>query len=146
MTDKTAADLANAANQPKHTDAQLEAARTEARSEGDKAGRVEGKKEGVTAERARIRGILAHAESKDRPQLALSLALESDMDVEQAAKVLAKAAKESPNGNAFAALMARVPNPKVIPDAGGEGGEGKPRIDTAEIYGNRKQQHQARTN
>jgi hypothetical protein len=144
MTDKTAA--ANAgAEQQKHTDAQLEAARSEARSEGDKAARAEGEKAGVTAERERIRGILAHEEAKTRPQLALSLALESDMSVEQAAKLLAKAPKEPSTGNAFAALMNKVPNPKVGADNGESGGEGKPRIDTAQIYARLNDPHQART-
>ena len=140
MTDKTAADQAKAADQPKHTDAQLETARTEARSEGEKKGRSEG----VNAERERIRGILAHADAKDRPQLALSLALESDMSVEQAAKLLAKAPKEPSTGSAFAALMAGVKNPKVGVDVEEHD---KPRIESAaELYARRKQQHQARTN
>jgi hypothetical protein len=143
MTDKTAAaDPSKAADQPKHTDAQLETARSEARIEGEKKGRAEG----VNAERERVRGILAHADAKDRPQLALSLALESDMNVEQAAKVLAKAAKEPSTGNAFAALMGSLKNPKVGVDTETDPGAGKPRLDTAEIYSNRKQQHQARTN
>jgi len=144
MTDKTAADLANAANQAKHTDAQLEAARTEARTPALAEGEKKGHAAGVNAERERIRGILTHAEAKDRPQLAASLAFEPDMGVEQAARLLAKAAKEPATGNAFAALMNKVPNPKVGVDSGDGGGEGKPRIDTAAIYA-RLNQQQART-
>lgn len=143
MTDKTAAELANAA---KHTDAQLEAACTKARTEALAEGEKKGRGEGVTAERERIRGILTAAEAKDRPQLAASLAFEPDMSVEQASRLLAKAAKESSNGNAFAALMNKLPNPKVGVDAGAESGAEKPRIDTAEIYRNRLPNHQARSN
>lgn len=145
MTDKTAAELAKAAEQPKHSDAQLEAARTEARSEGDKAGRAEGRKEGMNAERDRIRGILTHAEAKDRAQLAASLAFEPDMSVEQAGRLLAKAGKEPTTGNAFAALMKKVPNPAVSLDGGGDD-SGKPRINTAEIYAKLNQRHEAGAN
>lgn len=147
MPDKTAAELANAA---KHTDAQLEAAvakaRTEAFAEGEKKGLADGEKKGGVAMIDRIRGILAHADSKDRPQLAMSLALESDMNVEQAAKILAKAAKEPSNGNAFAALMASLKNPKVGVDTAGEGGAEKPQINTAEIYARLNQRQETSAN
>ena len=142
MTEKTAAELANAA---KHTDAQLEAACTKARTEALAEGEKKGVAIGVNAERERARGILALADAKERPQLALSMAHDSEMTVEQAGKLLAKAPKEAMTGNAFAALMANIKNPKVGVDTGEGSGEGKPRIDTAEIYARLNQPHQART-
>lgn len=146
--DKNAAPASQAVDQPKHTDAQLEAARTEARTAALAEGEKKGTALGMNAERERIRGILAHEEAKTRPQLALSLAIESDMSVEQAAKLLAKAPKEPSTGNAFAALMSKVPNPKVGLDGGdgGNGGEGKPRLSSTEVYAKLNEQQRAHTN
>ena len=124
----------------KHTDAQLntavEQARTSAKAEGVKEGTAAGNTAGVQAERERIRGILAHAEAKDRPQLALSLALESEMTVEQAAKVLTKAAKEAAGGG-LATLMGNLKNPKVGVDVEPAGGAVAV-IDPAAIYAARR--------
>lgn len=64
-----------------------EAAVAAATSEGTATGR--------TDERARVAAILGHEEAKDRPALAKSIALETDMSPEAAAKVLAAAAKET---------------------------------------------------
>jgi capsid assembly protease len=44
--------------------------------------------EGATSERARIKGIMTHAEAEGREKLAASLALESDMSVDAAAAIL----------------------------------------------------------
>jgi hypothetical protein len=124
----------------KHTDAQLNAAveqaRTFAKAEGVKEGTAAGNTAGVQAERERIRGILAHAEAKDRPQLALTLALESEMTIEQAAKVLAKAAKEA-SGGGLASLMGNLKNPKVGVDIEPAGGAVAV-IDPAAIYAARR--------
>ena len=124
----------------KHTDAQLNAAveqaRTSAKAEGVKEGTAAGSTAGVQAERERIRGILAHAEAKDRPQLALSLSLESEMNVEQAAKVLAKAAKEAAGGG-LSTLMGNLKNPKVGVDVEPAAG-GTAVIDPAAIYAARR--------
>jgi flagellar biosynthesis/type III secretory pathway protein FliH len=137
-TDDKSTAPANAADpkqtDAKHTDAQLEAARTEARAEGVKEGRAEG----VKAEHDRIRGILSHAEAKDRPMLAMSIAFETDMDVEQAAKLLANSPKQAA-GSALASLMAGITNPKVGADADIDLSAAKPRIDTAAIYASRRQ-------
>ena len=122
-----------AADQPKHTDAQLEAARMEASAAAATAGRAEG----VKAERARIQAILAHAESKDRAQLAMSVAFETEMDVEQAAKLLAAAPKQA-SGSALASLMAGIKNPKVGTDADVDPAAGKAKLDTASIYASRR--------
>ena len=142
MADKPAANPnAAATDQPKHTDAQLEAARTEARAEGVKAGTAEGTK----TERDRVRGIMTHAEAKERQELALSIATETDMGVEQAAKLLAAAPKQASKG-ALAALMAQEPNPKVGVDGDLNAGAAKPKISTSAIYDARRQQNQARSN
>lgn len=110
--DKPAASAPAAdADQPKHTDTQLEAARTTAHAAGVTAG--------TTAERTRITGILGHAEAKERGALALSIATETEMSVEQAGKVLAAAPKHAA-GNALAAVMSDIKNP----DLGAGGGEG----------------------
>lgn len=110
--DKPAASAPAAdADQPKHTDAQLEAARTAAHAAGVTAG--------TTGERTRIAGILNHAEAKDRGALALSVATETEMSVEQAGKVLAAAPKHTA-GNALAAVMSDIKNP----DLGAGGGDG----------------------
>ncbi len=119
------------AEQPKHTDAQLNAAveqaRTAARAEGHAAGVTEGTTAGtatgIKVERDRINGILGHADAKDRPQLAASLALQSDLTVEAAAKVLARAGKEAAGGT-FAGLMGGLKNPKVGADNEVAGGGG----------------------
>lgn len=116
MTEKTnpaASAPAADADQPKHTDAQLEAARTTAHAAGVTAG--------TAAERTRIAGILNHAEAKDRGALALSIATETEMSVEQAGKVLAAAPKHTA-GNALATVMADLKNPE-IGAGGGEGGD-----------------------
>lgn len=89
------------------------------RAEGEQAGRVAGASEGAAAERARIHDILAHDEAKDRPALAQSLAFNTDMTVEAAAKLLAKAAKESKPSQfaSFDAAMRNSGNPNVGADA-----------------------------
>lgn len=141
--DKPAASAAQAGADPKqtdakHTDAQLDAARTEAHAAGAAEGAKTGRVEGVKAEHERIRGILAHAEAKDRPQLAMSIAFESDMDMEKAAKLLAAAPKQTA-GSALATLMANVRNPKVGADTDADLGAGKPvTASAASIYASRR--------
>lgn len=56
------------------------------------------------AERARIAGILAHANAEGRGKLANHLALETDLSVEAAAAVLAQAEPERDTGNMETAL------------------------------------------
>lgn len=136
--DKKPAASANEADQPKPTDAQLEAVRTEATATGTAAGVATGRADGIKAERERVQGILTHAEAKDRPQLAMSVAFETEMTVEQAAKLLAAAPKQAA-GSALASLMAGVNNPKVGTDADVDLGAAKPKIDTASIYAARRQ-------
>ncbi|ASD51931.1 head maturation protease [Pseudomonas phage PspYZU01] len=64
--------------------------------------KAEGTQAGVTAERARISGILGHAEAKDRSELATHLAMNTNMSVEEAAGILAA----SPKGTAAPAAAA----------------------------------------
>lgn len=129
------------ADQPKHTDAQLQAAvekaRIEARAEGHAAGVTEGTATGVKAERERIRGILSHAEAKDRGGLALSLALDSDLAVEQVVKALTAAPKQMNTG--FAAAMAQMKNPAVGAEGGAALEQGGVKISHASIYETRRQ-------
>lgn len=96
-----------------------EALRAEGRTGGEESGRAAGRTEGATAERERVRGILAHAEAVDRPALAQALAFTTDMPVEAAAAVLAKAAKEGKPSQfaGFDAAMRAAGNPAVGPDA-----------------------------
>ncbi|MEN5084266.1 S49 family peptidase [Bosea sp. TWI1241] len=68
-------------------EAALTAARTEARAEGV----AEGQKAGATAERARLKGIMALDGAKVSPAAALALALDTDVSADQAAAVLAAA-------------------------------------------------------
>jgi signal peptide peptidase SppA len=69
-----------------------------------------------TAERARCRAILSADAAADRPALARTLALDTDLAPEAALTILAAAAAEKPvaaAGNALAAAMSTVPNPTV---------------------------------
>ena len=92
-----------------------------ARAEGATAGQAEGAK----AERTRIGAILTHAEAAGREAQARTLALETDLNAEQAAKVLASSPKSAAApANAFAAAMATTANPKVGAEAGTDDGVG----------------------
>ena len=71
--------------------------------------------EGRKGERERIRAILGCEEAKGRETLARTIALETDMELEAARKLLAAAQPESKNS--FAEAMARVKNPEVGADA-----------------------------
>lgn len=92
------------------------------------------------AERERFQGILKHAEAADRGTLALSLALDSDMSVEQAGKILAAASKQQ--GNALSSLMGKLSNPKVGVDADNLPETGMAVINAADIYAARQAHHQ----
>jgi hypothetical protein len=71
-----------------------------------------GREVGTKAERDRVRTILNCAEGLERPKLARELALEMDVDVAAAKRILALAPKE-PRQSYLAQLMAQAPNPKV---------------------------------
>jgi ClpP class serine protease len=113
MNDKTNAAAA--------TTTQLEAATAAGRTEGIAAGKLEGAKEGTTAERTRISSILGCEEAKGRTTLAQHLAFSTDMTVEAAKGMLNVAAKETAATTANAAnpldaAMSRHPNPTVGAD------------------------------
>lgn len=95
-------------------------------------------KAAVEADRKRVVAIQSCEEAKGKPTLASHLALETDMTVEQATALLAKAAVEAPTkpGNPLAALIP--PNPKVAADAGNDDGAPKPNIDASKIYESRR--------
>lgn len=84
--------------------------------------------EAKTAERARVNGILGHANAKGREKLAQHLALETDMSVEAAAGILAAAPvekaeepKAETGAGGFKAAMDKDQHPNLA--AGGEEGD-----------------------
>lgn len=82
-------------------------------------------REAATAERARISAIFGCDEAKGRSKLAQTLAMEMDVSLEQAKKLLAASPVETAAAtNAFAAAMSNVTNPKVGA-AGGEAAGGE---------------------
>lgn len=82
--------------------------------------RQEGTASGITAERARIKGILASEEADGRTELAQELAFGTDMPVEGAVALLSKSAKAAATVPAkvdpLATAMAGVKNPAVGAD------------------------------
>ncbi len=92
----------------------------DARSAGLAEGKTEGAKAAAEAERARVAGIMTHAEAAGRGKLAEHLAFKTSMSVDEAAAMLAAAPKEAAAAaaptNLLAAAMAKVPNPKVGAD------------------------------
>lgn len=78
----------------------------------------------ASAERARIQGILQHAEAEGRSKMAEHLAYSSDLSVEQAGALLAVAPKEHGTNldasTALDALMAAEEQPNVSAAAGGD--------------------------
>lgn len=82
--------------------------------------RQEGTASGVTAERTRIKGILASEEADGRTELAQELAFGTDMPVEGAVALLSKSAKATAQVPAkvdpLAAAMAGLKNPAVGAD------------------------------
>ena len=91
------------------------------------AARAEGRKEGATAERERIQGILGCDEAKNRRDLAFHLSMNTDQSVESAKGILAaspekveKAEQPSKPGADFAKAMEK-DNPELGAD--GDGGQ-----------------------
>jgi signal peptide peptidase SppA len=105
--------------------AALDTARAEGHSEGEKAGRDAGMKEGATAERARVKAILGSDEAKGREDLASHYAFDTDDAPEKAIAAMAKAPKadaktKEPKGkepNRFERAMGETPNPVVGADS-----------------------------
>lgn len=90
------------------------------RAEGRDAGVVTGRTEGATAERARIQGILTHAEAAERGEMATHLAFNSSMDIDAAVALLKASPKNAKaKENAFASAMDNVQNPDIGADKGG---------------------------
>lgn len=83
------------------------------------AARAEGTKAGADAERARIKGIMTHAEANGRDKLAASLALETDMSVDAAAKVLAAQDKATSATSAIPTIEQRAAGMAEIGASGG---------------------------
>lgn len=129
------------------TQAQLDSAVEAAKAEA----KAEGQAEGVTAERARIDGILGCDEAKTRPAAA-KMAVSAGMSVEDAQKALAAmpeekpaaaAPKEEPKGEGNPAPLGSNPTPFGEGMSGtgvgaapkGEGGEGGEKDEAADILG-----------
>lgn len=89
------------------------AAVSAARAEGETAGR----KAGATEATTRIATILGCDAAKDKPKLALSVALETDMSAEAAAKVLASGAPETPAASRLLTIEERA---NGLPEAGAQ--------------------------
>lgn len=86
-------------------------------------------KAAVESDRKRVVAIQSCEAAKGKPILASHLALETDMSVEQATSLLAKAGVEAPSKpvNQFADAMAALGNPKVGAGAGDKDGDGAPK-------------------
>lgn len=92
------------------------------------AARAEGRKEGASAERQRIQGILGCEEATARRELSFHLSMNTELSVDDAKGILAAtpAAKEAPAAAAASAPGAdfQAAMQHDNPDVGGEGGEG----------------------
>lgn len=77
----------------------------------------------VSSERDRISKIMNSEHAKDRPALARTLALDTEMTVEQAEKVMQASAKEAA-ADPLSAAMNRVDQPEIGEDGGAGGGGG----------------------
>lgn len=111
------------------TEEQLQTARATATAEAE-AKYPALRTEGAVAERARIKAILTADAAKDRPTLAQHLAFETDMNAEQAAAMLGKAAPESGKGTLAGAMP---PNPVVGQDADKPQGQGPKLVSSADV-------------
>lgn len=105
-----------------YSQAEYDAAVAEAKATGIEAGKAEGRAEGATLERARIKGIVGHADAAGRESLAHNLAFETALDAESAAKTLASAPKQE-KANPFQAAMDNTDNPDVLADGGDKADE-----------------------
>lgn len=83
-------------NKDSVTLAEHQAAVAAARTEGEAAGRAAATTEASTAERARCKGILGHAEAVGREKMAHHLAFNTSMSIEDAAGLMAASPKLEP--------------------------------------------------
>ena len=117
---------------------QIATARADGRSEGIEAGRVDG----ATAERARISGILGHAEAKGRETMAQHLAFKTSMSVDDAAGLLAASERKSETAGKTPLERAmetqRTPNPGT--GAGADQEREPVRIVSSDIYARRAEE------
>lgn len=108
--------------QAQFTQADLDRVREEGRVEGREAAHAEGYDEGMEfgtrAERERIQAILTHEQAEGRVAQAIAMALETDLNAEQAGKLLARSPKQDASPGGFEAAMARLGNPDIDPDGG----------------------------
>ncbi len=100
-----------------------------------------GVKEGATAERERIKGILGSEAAKGRTALAEHLAYETDWTAAAATAMLEKAPQEAAAGTKpdYAARKEAAGTLGLgLPAAQGNGGREPPRLSSAEIYASRR--------
>lgn len=90
---------------------------------------------GADAERTRIRSILGHAEAEGRKGLAEHLAYDTSMSVDEAAKVLATAPRESAHADAGTALDRVMQSERQV-DVGASTGGGEPEDNWAQTVAN----------
>lgn len=97
-------------------------------------GKAEGMKEGATAERERVQGILGCDAAKTRPTMSFHLALKTQQSVDEATALLAVSPEEKPEGSAPAATVPGASFDAAMaqdnPDLGANGEEQQP--DSAE--------------
>lgn len=107
------------------THEQHTAAVAAARTEGHAAGVIEGTAKGASDERARISAILTHANATGREATAREFALNTDMNAETAAKVLATVptdGKAAATAAAATTLSQMAAGQTVASEGGGDGG------------------------
>lgn len=85
----------------------------EAHASAVEAARAEGVVAGTTAERARISGILSNEAAVGKTSAAMTAALETDMSVEVAVKMLGKMPEEAATATTFGADMTSTKNPNL---------------------------------
>lgn len=90
------------------------------------AARAEGRKEGASAERERIQGILGCEEAQSRRELSFHLSMNTELSVEAAQGILSASAADQHEGTTQAAAPGADFSAAMQhdnPDVGGEGGE-----------------------
>lgn len=101
-------------------------------------------KAATEAERKRVHAIQTCEAAKGKPALAAHLALETEMTVEQASALLAKAAPEAAASTAPANLLAAAMAKEKNPSIGADAGDGEPPkcavISANELFAKRRAQ------
>lgn len=121
---------------------QVEQVRAEAHAAGVKEGAA-GTQAAVSQERARIKGIVTHAEAEGRADLAAHMAFDTDMTTEQATALLAKSPKADAR-SPLAAAMEREAGAGVANQPGKQAQPTVPVINAGNIFAARRAASQAK--